>query len=112
MNGIVNHFKKMTFKQYFWYGLIGICFVASILFVTHNDSFYKRSIAKVTKTHLQDSTKVSARNNEDHIYTQSITAEIKNGKHKGEPIHLTNKYSASGAYDQAYHAGNQRVCFD
>jgi uncharacterized membrane protein len=36
-----------------------------------------------------------------------MMAEIKNGEEKGELIHLTNKYSLSGAYDQPYQKGNE-----
>jgi uncharacterized membrane protein len=45
--------------------------------------------------------------NEDNLFTQRIIAEIKNGEEKGKLIHLINEYSASGAYDQQYHVGNE-----
>jgi uncharacterized membrane protein len=105
---IVDKLKKLTYKQIFLYTVIGLCFAVSVVFVNHNESFYKSSIAKVVKTNLIDSTKVTDNNqNVDHIFTQSITAELKNGKEKGKMIHLTNKYSSSGAFDQAYHVGNE-----
>src|SRR5690625_7988717 len=44
--------------------------------------------------------------NEDKLFIQHLTAEIKNGKNKGSIIHLTNEYSSSGAYDQSYETGN------
>jgi uncharacterized membrane protein len=32
---------------------------------------------------------------------------LKNGKEKGQLIHLVNEYSLSGGYDQEYHVGNE-----
>src|SRR5690625_7770261 len=45
-------------------------------------------------------------NNEDKLFTQHLTAEIKNGENKGELIYLINEYSSSGAYDQSYETGS------
>jgi uncharacterized membrane protein len=90
------------------YVLLALCFVASVIFVNNNYSFYERPIAKVLKTTLEDTTKVTdLHNNEDRLYTQQIVAELKNGDKKGELIHLTNEYSDSGAYDQKYQVGNE-----
>ena len=90
------------FKNIFLYTIIGLCFAISILFVNHNHSFYDRPIAEVIQTNLEDTTKVvDMHNNEDQLFTQHITAELKNGEEKGQLIHLMNEYSSSGAYDQA-----------
>lgn len=108
MNLIVTQLKKMTYKQIMMYATLAICFVASIIFVNHNYSFYDRPIAKVIKTELEETTKVTdIHNNEDRLYKQHIIAELKNGENKGELIHLTNEYSSSGAYDQEYQIGNE-----
>jgi uncharacterized membrane protein len=97
----------MTYKQILLCIITGLCFVASVWFVNHNYSFYKRPIAQVVKTHLEETTKVTdEHHNKDHRFTQRIVAELKNGKEKGRHIHLTNEYSTSGAYDQKYHVGN------
>jgi uncharacterized membrane protein len=105
---IVNAYKKMTYKQMFWYSLIVLCFAASVIFVYHNHSFYERPIAEVIETKLEDSTEIiDLHKNKDRLYTQQITAELKNGDQKGQLIHLTNEYSTSGAYDQKYHVGNE-----
>lgn len=101
-------FKNITFKQLFIYIVIGFCFVASILFVHHNHSFYERPIAKIIQADLIETSIVTdIYDNEDQLYTQEITAEIKNGSNKGEHIHLTNTYSITGAYDHAYQLGNE-----
>lgn len=108
MNSIVHTFKKITSKQFLIYIVIGLCFVASILFVHHNHSFYERPIAKITQTDLIDTTDIiDIYDNEDQLYTQEITAEIKNGNEKRQLIHLTNTYSTSRAYDHAYQVGNE-----
>ncbi|MCU9614584.1 YibE/F family protein [Caldibacillus lycopersici] len=97
----------MTAKQMLLYGMLAICFVASLVFVNYNYSFYERPIAKITEAHLQDTSETTdLYENTDTIYTQEITAELKNGEEKGKLIHLTNEYSASGAFDQEYSVGN------
>ncbi|SHT54227.1 YibE/F family protein [Mycobacteroides abscessus subsp. abscessus] len=108
MNLILNQLNKLTYKQIVMYVLLALCFVSSVIFVNKNYSFYERPIAKVIETKLEDSTKVTdMHNNEDQLFTQQIVAELKNGDKKGELIHLTNQYSASGAYDQEYQVGNE-----
>ncbi|MGJ7922545.1 YibE/F family protein [Neobacillus sp. LXY-4] len=98
----------MAYKHIYLYTFIAVCFGASVFFVHYNYSFYERPIAKVTKTTLEDKTEmIDIHHNKDHLYTQSIIAELKNGKEKGQLIHLTNDYSSSGAYDQEYHVGNE-----
>src|SRR5699024_9765627 len=100
-------FKNMTFKQLLLYIVMGFCFVASILFVHHNHSFYERPIAKIIQTDLIETTEVTdIYDNEDTLYTQEITAEIKNGSKKGKYIDLINTYSITGDYDHAYQVGN------
>lgn len=88
--------------------IISLCCVISILFVYNNHSFYERPIAKITQTELIDTTDLTdIYDNEDQLYTQEITAELQNGKEKGQLIYLTNKYSISGAYDHTYQVGNE-----
>lgn len=100
--------KKINKKQIILYSILALCFLISIIFVYNNESFYKSPIAEVINTKLIDSEKmVDVNKNEDHLYTQELVAEIKNGDEKGKRIHLTNEYSKSGAYDQEYHVGNE-----
>ncbi|MGM0835136.1 MAG: YibE/F family protein [Bacillota bacterium] len=92
----------------FLYALIGLCFISSLIFVNHNHSFYDEPIVEVIDTDLKDKEEVvDSFNNKDLLTTQGIIAKVKNGKHKGEMIHLTNKFSLSGAYDQEYELGNE-----
>ncbi len=98
--------SKITYKQFFWYTVLALSFVFSIIFVNHNFSLYERPIAEVTKTELVESTEVmDIYDNKDKLYTQNIIAEVKNGHEKGQLIHLSNQYSTSKAYDQEYHVG-------
>ncbi|MBS4207364.1 YibE/F family protein [Bacillus sp. FJAT-50079] len=98
----------MNQKHLLLYIIIALCFVTSLLFVYNNYSFYERPIAKVIEADLIDSTEtIDMYNNKDRLFTQEIIAEIKNGKEKGQHIHLMNEYSSSGAYDHEYVVGNE-----
>jgi uncharacterized membrane protein len=108
LNVRVKKLKKMAYKQIILYTILGLCFAASLFFVNHNYSFYERPIAKVIKVTLVDTNElIDLHNNKDQLFTQRLIAELKNGEEKGQLIHLTNEYSASGAYDQEYHVGNE-----
>ncbi|MDF9612859.1 YibE/F family protein [Bacillus cereus] len=98
----------MTLKQILLYTILFLCFSLSIIFVHHNYSYYERPIAKVIKTQLEHSSQISGEgHNIDKIYTQSIVAQLKNGKEKGHLIHLVNQYSSSSGYDQKYLVGDE-----
>lgn len=104
----INTLKRKTNSKVIFYTFIAICFIASVFFVYHNEAFYDRPIAEVIKTELKESNPVTDMyDNDDHLYTQLITAVLKNGEEKGKLIHFTNEYSTSGAYDQEYHVGNK-----
>jgi uncharacterized membrane protein len=76
--------------------------------VNYNYSFYDRPIAKVNEAQLESTTEeTDMYQNKDYLYTQRITAEIKNGQEIGKHIHLTNQYSSSKAYDQEYQVGDE-----
>lgn len=108
MNVIADKIKNMARGQILLYIVLTLCFAASVFFVHHNYSFYERPIAKVISSTLDDSTEsIDMHNNEDHLYTQQIIAELKNGEEKGQLIYLTNEFSSSGAYDQEYHVGHE-----
>jgi|SRR5690625_693490 len=99
-------FSDITFKQLSIYTATILCCIASIIFVYNNYSLYEDPIAQITQTDLSETTEVTDMyNNEDKLFTQHLTAEIKNGENKGELIYLINEYSSSGAYDQSYETG-------
>jgi uncharacterized membrane protein len=105
---LVNKFKEMGYKQLCLYSLIAVCFVGSVFWVHRNYSYYESPIAKVIESHLEDTTEVTDMNdNKDHLFTQSLIAEIMNGQEKGQRIQLSNQYSSSKAYDQEYHVGDE-----
>lgn len=108
LNVLLNKLKKITHKQMLFYTILAICFLVSIAFVNHNYSFYDRPIAEVIKTNeVSTNETTDMYQNKDRLSTQHITAELKNGKEKGQLIFLTNEFSSSGAYDQAYEVGNE-----
>jgi len=108
LNVMKKKWKQMTYKQLLFYIILMLCFVTSIIFVHYNYTFYDRPIAKIIETKVEDITEVTdSYENEDKLFTQSLTAKVKNGDKKGEIIHLTNEYSTSGAYDQAYQTGDE-----
>lgn len=103
----MKNWKQIMSGQLFWYALTILCCIASIVFVYHNYSFYERPIATVKEAKLIHTEDVKDMyDNPDTMYTQALTAEIKNGQHKGKMIQLDNKYSRSGAYDQPLSVGN------
>lgn len=90
------------------YAILFITFISSMIFVYNNHDFYERPLAKITEETVTDSKEiVDAYGNADELFTQALTAEIKNGEDKGEEIKLTNEYSISGAYDFAYKIGDE-----
>ncbi|WP_338653463.1 YibE/F family protein [Lysinibacillus sp. Y5S-8] len=101
-------FKNIPLGQGVFYALLMLCCVLSIVFVHHNESFYDRPIAEVIKADVAESEPMTDMyDNDDYLFTQHITAVIQNGPYKGQSIHLTNDYSASGAFDQEYRVGNE-----
>lgn len=100
--------KNIPFKQGVFYALLALCCGISIVFVHHNEQFYDRPIAEVIQVNVTESEPMTDMyENEDELFTQEITAMIKNGQYKGQSIYLMNDYSSSGAFDQKYHVGNE-----
>lgn len=98
----------MAVSKWVVYAILAACFISSILLVNHNHALYDRSIAKVTKNTVVETSDVTdMHGNEDTLFTQKLEAIVKNGKEKGQTLLLHNEYSASGAYDQEYHVGNE-----
>ncbi|MEC1701791.1 YibE/F family protein [Bacillus velezensis] len=98
-----NKRNRMSYKKKLFYVITALCFISSLIFVTHNASFYERPIAKLTKTTLEHQSDVQdMHKNKDKIFNQTITARLENGSQKGQLIHLSNQYSSSGANDQKY----------
>src|SRR5690625_8014056 len=98
LNILIKKIKQLTRKQMIIYSVIVLGFLISIVFVNHNYAFYERPIAKVIKITVDEEIEtIDQYQNEDKIFTQKITAELKNGKRNGDHIHLLNKYSLSCA---------------
>ncbi len=83
MRAFINKIKDMSNRQHAFYVFITFCFIISIVFIYHNHSFYDKPIAKVTETSLLETTKTTdEHHNEDQLFTQHITAQLKNGEKK------------------------------
>lgn len=100
-----NNLKK---KQVFIFCLLLFLCLVSMVFVTNNYGVYDRPIAKVAHMEVTHSeAEIDMNGNKDRLYTQKLIGELKNGKQKGKKIELTNSYTKSKAYDQAYKTGDE-----
>ena len=105
---MLNKWKAINNKQLIFYIIVAVCFIFSIFFVYNNHQFYDRPIAKVIQTEVTETTEtIDLYENEDTLFTQQITAEIKNGEEKGQRVQMVNEYSSSGAYDFSYKKGDE-----
>jgi len=91
-----------------WIFLIGFFLLLIALFVTtHNDSFYKKSIVKVTKVKEVFLRKEKGPNGEiENYFRQEITSIFRNGENKGEKVILENDYSSTGYKTEKYKKGD------
>lgn len=105
----MNPFSKLLKKkQLLFLSLFVLFIVATIVFVHNNHFLYDRTIVKVLETEVVEKTEViHPLDNIDHLYTQQLTAEIKNGQEKGELINLVNEFSTSKAYDHEFEVGDE-----
>lgn len=111
---ILHFFRNISKKQWMYATIIGLSCLASLLFVFNNNTFYERSIAKITDVTITEENEVVDRhNNKDILFTQRIQAEVLNGENKGKTMTIMNEHSASGAFDYAYRVGHDVfVLFD
>lgn len=102
-------FYQKTTKQQRIFFVVFVCLaLGSIIWVHHNYSFYKSTIAKIIEVSNQTATKVEDDfQNKDVLYKQELIAEVKNGPEKGSHLYLINEYSKSQAFDQKYEAGSE-----
>ena len=85
--------------------LSGLC----LYFVTtHNESWYRQDIGRIVS--LKDGRRQMVKdeyNNRDYQTKQNLEIKLLNGKYQGKKIKLTNTYSASRAFDQKLHLGQE-----
>ncbi|ESU31820.1 hypothetical protein G3A_14580 [Bacillus sp. 17376] len=100
--------KPIKKKQILFLSLFVLFIVATIVFVHNNHFLYDRTIVKVLETEVVEKTEViNQLGNTDHLFTQQITAKIKNGEEKGKLIYLVNEFSTSKAYDHEFETGDE-----
>jgi uncharacterized membrane protein len=74
--------------------------IISYYFVSTNETYYKKTIAKVTSVvETKGSKEYYESGKSEQTYNQKIKAVIMNGSHKGERIRFQNNTSFSKAYD-------------
>ena len=84
--------KKLIFKFCL---LIG-CFLIMTLFIFNNESFYKRTIIKITDISTSNAgVNTSPTGKTENTFVQNIKAKILNGKYKGHTVSFDNSYSES-----------------
>lgn len=101
-------FKGMPLKTFCVYILGILGFFLVVYFAYHDCFLYKKTIAEVITTKVVSREEsVDLNHNKDTLFSQKMTARIKNGQYKGRLIHLNNSYSSSGAFEQKYHDGTE-----
>ncbi|HLR42786.1 MAG TPA: YibE/F family protein [Pseudogracilibacillus sp.] len=104
----MKHQKKKNLQSILKLSFFASLVILSIVFVFHNAFLYDRPIVKIIDSSITETEKVVDQyGNEDRISTQILTGIVQNGKQKGRNVALTNQYSYSGAYDEAYQVGNE-----
>lgn len=96
--------KKFTY----FYGILILLSIISIIFTYNNYKFYDNTIAKITN--VKDkyvTTELMDYGYKEDIHNQRITAIIKNGKHKGETITIENEYYKGQTYSQRYNKNDE-----
>lgn len=82
--------------------------VVSYYFVSTNQVFYRKTIAKIISvTETKDSQIQDMNGNVEQIYMQQMKAIVMNGIHKGAEIQLQNKVSYSQAYDLSFKVNDE-----
>src|SRR5690625_7940705 len=77
--------KQLKNQQLIVLFIIILGFIASIIFVNNNHSFYSNPIVKITHTELIEETNtIDNFDNQDVLSTQELTAEIMNGDYRSE----------------------------
>lgn len=87
--------------------LIIMC-ILTVIFAFNNSFIYDTTIIKVTNEKIiETSSPTDVFGFSEKVYTQEITAVIKNGKDKGETVEFTNTYPDSQAIESRYKKGTQ-----
>ncbi|MHB8062213.1 MAG: YibE/F family protein [Ruminiclostridium sp.] len=88
--------------------LLIVIAIASYYFISTNQSFYNRTIAKITAvTVTNEKQSNDLYGNVEEIYSQEIRAVIMNGIHKGEEIKLKNSATYSRVFDNKYEVNDE-----
>ena len=80
---------------------LGIIFISlfSLIFISNNESFYDKTIAKITSVSEKESSQETDKGKIEPMKNQDLTAIIMNGTYKGRSITLKNSASFSKVND-------------
>lgn len=96
----MQNFKLRLSKKFLiMLAFIIIIFSVSYLFLSKNEGFYDKTIAKIISVDAKYSTAHGINGETEQIKNQKIKAVIMNGPHKGQEIELQNKASFSQIND-------------
>ncbi|MDD6155034.1 MAG: YibE/F family protein [Eubacteriales bacterium] len=98
--------KKLIIKIF----IVIAVFIGVSLAISNDYSLYSHDIGKITDVsekfaYEHTNQNVSGRTYTEKFYTQTMTAVLKNGDHKGQKVTLKNTYGKSQVYDTKYFKG-------
>lgn len=96
--------KKIIIKFFLLTG----CFIVMTLFIFNNESFYKKTIIRITDISTSKSgVNTSPTGKTENTFTQNITAKILNGNYKDKSVSFENSYSESEITSVKYNKGDK-----
>ncbi|MCT7399117.1 YibE/F family protein [Eubacterium sp. LFL-14] len=99
---------KSNNKLIFKFCLLIGCFLIMTLFIFNNESFYKRTIIKITDISTSNAgVNTSPTGKTENTFVQNIKAKILNGKYKGHTVSFDNSYSESEITSVKYNKGDK-----
>lgn len=79
----------------------------SVFFVSNNETFYNKTIAKITSVTETESEQITDNGKNEQIKNQDIEAVVMNGLYKGKPIEFKNLTSFSNVNDLNLKTGDE-----
>ncbi|MGK9044840.1 YibE/F family protein [Mammaliicoccus vitulinus] len=85
-----------------------ILIIGAYIFTQYNAQFYKTPIGQITDiTNKTTEQTVDQNKNKDTLHKEQIELKVLNGKHKGDNIQISHKYTDSLTDSEKYHKNDQ-----
>ena len=81
-------------------------YILVVIATCFNAGIYHAPVAKLTSVHTEITKKIGTNGKKELIYDQTITAQVLNGKWKGESLLIRHKTTESGVMTDRYHKGD------